>query len=286
MILKHCWVHFLCTSGLHFGKYYLQINACNDICFVMFLSPSSYRVSVAELREQHVISYELEKDLLPLVLSNCQYSLERGHETITQYDLPMIQQQIITRFLQGKPLITRTVSSHSLYWLRQIDGLVKTGGLSANISHDVWLDVLPHIVNHNVFCSNVHMVDTWFWTHKCKTIITHRVTLDALCPHWIHLLFTSVISSKKHLPCVCMLPIIQLRFEIRIEKSTFRKINNCNWCISKKTINGHTSLTSPLQPIVAWIVHNLRGTDSSTPRKSQTDTDSLTGHTFFWLGLL
>ncbi|XP_034002602.1 E3 ubiquitin-protein ligase rnf213-alpha-like isoform X2 [Trematomus bernacchii] len=69
---------------------------------------SSYRVSVAELREQHVISYELEKDLLPLVLSNCQYSLERGHETITQYDLPMIQQQIITRFLQGKPLITRT----------------------------------------------------------------------------------------------------------------------------------------------------------------------------------
>uniref|UniRef100_A0A8C2YVW0 RING-type E3 ubiquitin transferase n=1 Tax=Cyclopterus lumpus TaxID=8103 RepID=A0A8C2YVW0_CYCLU len=69
---------------------------------------SSYKVTVAELTEQHVIHYELEKDLLPLVLSNCQYSLECGHETISQYDLPRIQQQILTRFLQGKPLITRT----------------------------------------------------------------------------------------------------------------------------------------------------------------------------------
>ncbi|KAI3368624.1 hypothetical protein L3Q82_025623, partial [Scortum barcoo] len=69
---------------------------------------SSYRVSVAEVTEQHVIRYELEKDLLPLVLSNCQYSLERGHEMISQYDLPRIQQQILTHFLQGKPLITRT----------------------------------------------------------------------------------------------------------------------------------------------------------------------------------
>ncbi|CAK6972178.1 E3 ubiquitin-protein ligase rnf213-alpha-like isoform X5 [Scomber scombrus] len=68
----------------------------------------SYKVSLAELTEQHVISYEVEKDLLPLVLSNCQYSLERGHETISQYDLPRIQQQILTRFLQGKPLINRT----------------------------------------------------------------------------------------------------------------------------------------------------------------------------------
>eukprot|EP00064_Thunnus_orientalis_P007838 superscaffoldBa00000892_g7860 len=77
-------------------------------------SSSSYRVSVAELTEQHVISYEVEKDLLPLVLSNCQYSLEHGHETISQYDLPRIQQQILTRFLQGKPLINRTEALSSL----------------------------------------------------------------------------------------------------------------------------------------------------------------------------
>ncbi|XP_008284914.1 E3 ubiquitin-protein ligase RNF213-like [Stegastes partitus] len=71
-------------------------------------SKCNYKVSVAELMEPHVICYDVEKDLLPLVLSNCQYSLERGHEMISQYDLPRIQQQILTRFLQGKPLITRT----------------------------------------------------------------------------------------------------------------------------------------------------------------------------------
>ncbi|CDQ93827.1 unnamed protein product [Oncorhynchus mykiss] len=69
---------------------------------------TSYKVSLSELTELHVIRYELEKDLLPLVLSNCQYSLERGKETLSEYDLPKIQQQVLTRFLQGKPLITLT----------------------------------------------------------------------------------------------------------------------------------------------------------------------------------
>uniref|UniRef100_A0A3P9P4Q6 Uncharacterized protein n=1 Tax=Poecilia reticulata TaxID=8081 RepID=A0A3P9P4Q6_POERE len=54
------------------------------------------------------LATENKKDLLPLVLSNCQYSLQRGQETISEYDLPRIQQQILTRFLQEKPLITRT----------------------------------------------------------------------------------------------------------------------------------------------------------------------------------
>uniref|UniRef100_A0A3B3VRZ0 Uncharacterized protein n=1 Tax=Poecilia latipinna TaxID=48699 RepID=A0A3B3VRZ0_9TELE len=67
-----------------------------------------YKVAIADLMDEHVISYDVEKDLLPLVLSNCQYSLQRGQETISEYDLPRIQQQILTRFLQEKPLITRT----------------------------------------------------------------------------------------------------------------------------------------------------------------------------------
>eukprot|EP00063_Salmo_salar_P083286 XP_014058121.1 PREDICTED: E3 ubiquitin-protein ligase RNF213-like isoform X2 [Salmo salar] len=67
---------------------------------------TSYTVSPADLSDLHVIRYEPERDLLPLVLSNCQYSVERGQETLHEYDLPKIQQQILARFLQGKPLIT------------------------------------------------------------------------------------------------------------------------------------------------------------------------------------
>uniref|UniRef100_A0A8K9Y6Y4 RING-type E3 ubiquitin transferase n=1 Tax=Oncorhynchus mykiss TaxID=8022 RepID=A0A8K9Y6Y4_ONCMY len=67
---------------------------------------TSYSVSPADLSDLHVIRYEPERDLLPLVLSNCQYSVERGQEALHEYDLPKIQQQILARFLQGKPLIT------------------------------------------------------------------------------------------------------------------------------------------------------------------------------------
>ncbi|XP_072522974.1 E3 ubiquitin-protein ligase rnf213-alpha-like isoform X2 [Salminus brasiliensis] len=67
---------------------------------------SSYTVSLAEVSELHVIRFEVDRDLLPLVLSNCQYSMERGRETLSEYDLPKIQQQLLTRFIQGKPRIS------------------------------------------------------------------------------------------------------------------------------------------------------------------------------------
>ncbi|XP_035863121.1 E3 ubiquitin-protein ligase rnf213-alpha-like [Sander lucioperca] len=98
----------LCATGLVSYLVALHNELVNAVDSHTGEDSSTYKVSVAALTEQHVIHYELEKDLLPLVLSNCQYSLEHGHETISQYDLPRIQQQILIRFLQGKPLITRT----------------------------------------------------------------------------------------------------------------------------------------------------------------------------------
>ncbi|NWR06355.1 RN213 ligase, partial [Paradoxornis webbianus] len=67
-----------------------------------------YRISPSEVADLHVISYEVERDLIPLILSNCQYSMEKGGETLQDFDLERIQQQVISKFLQGKPLITLT----------------------------------------------------------------------------------------------------------------------------------------------------------------------------------
>ncbi|XP_062387528.1 E3 ubiquitin-protein ligase rnf213-alpha [Sardina pilchardus] len=67
---------------------------------------TSYTVSPADLCELHVIRFDVERDVLPLVVSHCQYSVERGGGTLPDYDLPKIQQQLLTRFLQGKPRIT------------------------------------------------------------------------------------------------------------------------------------------------------------------------------------
>uniref|UniRef100_A0A672UQ88 Uncharacterized protein n=1 Tax=Strigops habroptila TaxID=2489341 RepID=A0A672UQ88_STRHB len=67
-----------------------------------------YLISPSEVADLHLISYEVGKDLIPLILSNCQYSMEKGGETLQDFDLEKIQQQVISKFLQGKPLITLT----------------------------------------------------------------------------------------------------------------------------------------------------------------------------------
>ncbi|NWU10901.1 RN213 ligase, partial [Cephalopterus ornatus] len=67
-----------------------------------------YLISPSEVADLHLISYEVERDLIPLILSNCQYSMEKGGETLQDFDLEKIQQQVISKFLQGKPLITLT----------------------------------------------------------------------------------------------------------------------------------------------------------------------------------
>ncbi|KAG3268325.1 hypothetical protein H1C71_021321 [Ictidomys tridecemlineatus] len=67
---------------------------------------NSYSVDASEVTDLHVISYEVERDLIPLILSNCQYQVEQGGKTSQEFDLEKIQQQISSRFLQGKPLLT------------------------------------------------------------------------------------------------------------------------------------------------------------------------------------
>ncbi|XP_012308178.2 E3 ubiquitin-protein ligase RNF213 isoform X2 [Aotus nancymaae] len=67
---------------------------------------SSYSVDASEVTDLHVISYEVERDLTPVILSNCQYQVEQGRETLQEFDLEKIQRQIISRFLQGKPRLS------------------------------------------------------------------------------------------------------------------------------------------------------------------------------------
>ena len=63
-------------------------------------------MDASEVADVHVVSYEPERDLMPLVLSNCQYHVEQGGETSQEFDLEKIQRQIVSRFLQGKPRLT------------------------------------------------------------------------------------------------------------------------------------------------------------------------------------
>lgn len=70
-------------------------------------------MDASEVTDLHVVSYEVERDLIPLILSNCQYQVEQGGETSQEFDLEKIQRQISSRFLQGKPLLTLKVGGPS-----------------------------------------------------------------------------------------------------------------------------------------------------------------------------
>ncbi|XP_026134867.1 E3 ubiquitin-protein ligase rnf213-alpha-like isoform X3 [Carassius auratus] len=134
----------LCSTAL---VSYL-INLHNELVYAVEKhtgEESGYTVSPADLTELHVIRYEYERNLLPLVLSHCQYSMERGQETLLEYDLPKIQQQILTRFLQGKPHITITgiptlVNRQDRNYeiiLKDVKGKVQQEPLPAVTQHDL-----------------------------------------------------------------------------------------------------------------------------------------------------
>ena len=63
------------------------------------------RVSVSEVTLSHLIAYDPERDLLPLILAHCNYSLEVGQETSVHYDWAALERQLIDRLLRGRPFV-------------------------------------------------------------------------------------------------------------------------------------------------------------------------------------
>ncbi|XP_023274738.1 E3 ubiquitin-protein ligase rnf213-beta-like [Seriola lalandi dorsalis] len=66
---------------------------------------SKYNVQLERISETQLTLCNPERELLPLVLAHCHYTLKKGGETHRSYDLPGIQTQLARRFLAGKPII-------------------------------------------------------------------------------------------------------------------------------------------------------------------------------------
>ncbi|VTJ81101.1 Hypothetical predicted protein [Marmota monax] len=102
VILSQCQGLGLCSTALVSYLIYLH----NEIIHTLekfSKENNSYSVDDSDVTDLHVVSYEMERDLIPLVLSNCPYQVVQGQETLQEFDLEKIQQQISSRFLQGKP---------------------------------------------------------------------------------------------------------------------------------------------------------------------------------------
>ncbi|XP_010616884.1 E3 ubiquitin-protein ligase RNF213 isoform X1 [Fukomys damarensis] len=95
----------LCSTAL--VSYLIRLH--NEVVYMVenfSKENNSYSVDASEITDLHVISYDVERDLIPLILSNCQYQVVQGGETSQEFDLEKIQRQIRGRLLQGKPRLT------------------------------------------------------------------------------------------------------------------------------------------------------------------------------------
>ncbi|XP_043570814.1 E3 ubiquitin-protein ligase rnf213-alpha-like isoform X1 [Chiloscyllium plagiosum] len=90
----------LCAIELN--KFLIEIQ--NDLLGAMSDIKKSF-VNPEEVSDSQLIHCDPDKDFIPLVLSNCQYFLEKGHETLPEFDIKNIERQLIRVFLKGKPFI-------------------------------------------------------------------------------------------------------------------------------------------------------------------------------------
>ncbi|XP_071137099.1 E3 ubiquitin-protein ligase rnf213-alpha-like [Mytilus edulis] len=63
------------------------------------------KVYVRDISAAHLVSYHPDRDLLPMVLANCNYSFEVGQGTKVEYNFTNLERQLMDRFLFSKSII-------------------------------------------------------------------------------------------------------------------------------------------------------------------------------------
>ncbi|XP_052239407.1 E3 ubiquitin-protein ligase rnf213-alpha-like [Dreissena polymorpha] len=62
-------------------------------------------VNPMDVTKSHLISFDLQHDIMPIILANCQYSVETGVGTKIEYDFEGMERQLIDRLLYSKSKI-------------------------------------------------------------------------------------------------------------------------------------------------------------------------------------
>lgn len=62
-------------------------------------------VSMEEVFPSNLIYFDRDKDLVPMFLAHCDYSLEVGKPLHISYNFPALQRHLEERLLRGIPLI-------------------------------------------------------------------------------------------------------------------------------------------------------------------------------------
>ncbi|XP_072046323.1 E3 ubiquitin-protein ligase RNF213-like [Amphiura filiformis] len=92
----------------------------------------------------HLVAYNKDKDLLPLVLSHRDYAVQAGQGTTHTFNLPVLQSQIEERFLRGRPDIIRKIEqlvfrqdSHDAVVFQTLRNRIPQKSLPRTVQHQI-----------------------------------------------------------------------------------------------------------------------------------------------------
>ena len=96
-------------------KFFAVSAATNTICPFLIFSDLPH-IQLQDVTTSQLIAYDTDRDLLPLILAQCNYSLEVGRGTLVQYNWDAIERQLIDRFIRRRPLIDFKVNCRISSW--------------------------------------------------------------------------------------------------------------------------------------------------------------------------
>ena len=74
-----------------------------EICSCIMCRLEAHGVDIRDASAAHLVYFHSERDLQPIVLANCNYSLEVGKGSSIEYDFATMEKQVEERFIWGRP---------------------------------------------------------------------------------------------------------------------------------------------------------------------------------------
>ncbi|KAK2142977.1 hypothetical protein LSH36_890g00063 [Paralvinella palmiformis] len=93
-------------KGSTISEEYLEQAVDDNVSLAILIG----NINSQDVTQAHLICYDIERDLMPIIMTNCNYSLAAGQHTRMEYDFISLERQIEERFIQGRPRITPSVS--------------------------------------------------------------------------------------------------------------------------------------------------------------------------------
>ena len=124
-----------------------------------------------DLTPNELISYHHESDLLPIIISNCNYTYSKNDCATLEYDFDSIQAAITDQIIQGKPIINvdvlQSVDKHTflflIIWLIQLGRFGQIAlQLICILNDSLWL--YSQNIDQN------RRVIILFWTHLSSNL--------------------------------------------------------------------------------------------------------------------